>query len=72
MILIQDGKRYDELKFPLEADFENEIVTAQKTIFGQDTIYIDAKKKIGTLTLGNTIPDGFLFDLSDKTTSSST
>lgn len=66
MILIQDGKRYDEVKFTLEADFENEIISAQKTIFGRDTIYIDAKKKIGTQSLGNTIPDGFLFDLSDK------
>lgn len=66
MILIKDGKRYDEKKFSLEADFENEIVAAKKMIFGQDAIYIDAKKKIGTLALGNTIPDGFLFDLSDQ------
>ena len=65
MILIQDGKRYDEKKFSLEADFEEEILAARETIFGKDAIYIDAKKKIGTLALGNTIPDGFLFDLSD-------
>ena len=66
MILIKDVKRYDEKKFSLEADFENEIVAAKKMIFGQDAIYIDAKKKIGTLALGKTIPDGFLFDLSDQ------
>ncbi|MCX5850696.1 MAG: DUF5655 domain-containing protein [Deltaproteobacteria bacterium] len=65
MILIQDGKRFDEKKFSLEADFEAEVFAAKETIFGKDTIYIDAKKKIGTLALGNTIPDGFLFDLSD-------
>lgn len=65
MILIQDGKRYDEKKFSLEADFEEEIIAARETIFGKDAIYIDAKKKIGTSALGNTIPDGFLFDLSD-------
>jgi len=65
MILIQDGKRYDEIKFALENDFEDLIVSAKEMIFGKDTIYIDAKKKIGTGSLGKTIPDGFLFDLSD-------
>lgn len=65
MILIRDGKRYDEKKFTIEADFEAEIVSTKDAIFGKDTIYIDAKKKIGTLALGNTIPDGFLFNLSD-------
>jgi len=65
MILIQDGKRYDEKKFSLETEFEAEVVAVKETIFGKDTIYIDAKKKIGTLALGNTVPDGFLFDLSD-------
>jgi len=28
-------------------------------------VYIDVKKKIGTQALGNTMPDGFLFDFSD-------
>lgn len=66
MILIQEGRRYDEKKFSLETDFEAEIVDAKENIFGKGTIYIDAKKKIGTMALGNTVPDGFLFDLSDK------
>lgn len=65
MILIQDGKRYDEKKFSLEADFEEQIFAARESIFGKDAIFIDAKKKIGTLTLGSAIPDGFLFNLSD-------
>jgi len=66
MILIQDGKRYEEKKFSLEADFEEEIFAAREAIFGKDAIFIDTKKRIGTLALGNTIPDGFLFDLSDS------
>jgi predicted transport protein len=65
LILIQDGKRYDEIKFSVESDFEEQILAFKETILGKDAIYIDAKKKIGTLALGNTIPDGFLFDLSD-------
>lgn len=65
MILIQNGKRYDEYKFGLEEVFEAEVIAAKELIFGKNTIFIDAKKKIGTLALGNTIPDGFLFDFSD-------
>lgn len=65
MILIQDGVRYEEKSWALEADFETEILSCKSTIFGKKTVYIDAKKKIGTLALGNTIPDGFLFDFSD-------
>ena len=65
MILLQDGKRYDEKAFTLESDFESEIFRSREKIFGRDTILIDAKKKIGTSVLDNTVPDGFLFDLSD-------
>ena len=65
MILFQNGRRYDQQRFALESDFEAEIIAAKDAIFGRDTIFIDAKKKIGTFALGNTIPDGFLFDLSD-------
>ncbi len=65
MIVLHDGTRYVECKFALEAEFEAEVVRVHKTIFGEDTIYIDAKKKIGATALGSSIPDGFLFDLSD-------
>ena len=65
MILLKDGQRFTEYKFKLEAEFEKVIVNSHKLIFGRDTIYIDAKKKIGSNTLGSAIPDGFLFDMSD-------
>lgn len=65
MILLKDGQQYTEFKLKLEADFEKIIVDLHKLIFGKDTIYIDAKKKIGSTALGNAIPDGFLFDMSD-------
>jgi len=66
MVLIQDGKRYEEKNWALESEFEKEVVSCKGTIFGKKTVYIDAKKKIGTSALGNTIPDGFLFDFSDQ------
>ena len=65
MILFQNGKKFTECKYNLETEFEQEIVASNKLFFGKDVIYIDAKKKIGSHALGNTIPDGFLFDMSD-------
>lgn len=65
MILFQNGKKYIESKYTIESEFEQEIVSSHKLFFGRDVIYIDAKKKIGSHALGNTIPDGFLFDMSD-------
>src|SRR6185437_4085855 len=54
------------LSFEKESDFEKDVVANAKIFFGPATIYIDAKRKIETKSLGNSIPDGFLFDLSDK------
>lgn len=65
MILFQNGKKYIESKYTVESEFEQEIVNSHKLFFGNDVIYIDAKKKIGSQALGKTIPDGFLFDMSD-------
>lgn len=65
MILYQNGKKFTEYKYKLENDLEKDIISSYQTLFGPDTIYIEAKKKISSESLGNTIPDGFLFDLSD-------
>lgn len=65
MILFQNGNRFTESKYANENDFEQEIVQSHKLFFGEGTIFIDAKKKIRSASLGNTIPDGFLFDMSD-------
>lgn len=61
-----NNKTYNEFQFDKEADFEREVVLNSKLFFGTNSIYIDAKRKIETKNLGNSIPDGFLFDLSDK------
>jgi len=65
MKLFANNKTYSEFQFEIEADFEKEIVFNSKLFFGPNSIYIDAKKKIEAKSLGNSIPDGFLFDLSD-------
>ena len=66
MILFQNGKKFQEFKYNLEEDLESEIVKNSKIFFGKDTIYINAKRKIDSKALGGTIPDGFLFNFSDK------
>jgi predicted transport protein len=66
MLLFFNGKQYVEYEFEKEIDFEREIIASSKIFFGQNSIFIDAKRKIETKSLGNSIPDGFLFDLSDK------
>jgi len=66
MKLFTNNKIFTELSFEKESDFEKDVVANAKIFFGPATIYIDAKRKIETKSLGNSIPDGFLFDLSDK------
>jgi len=66
MKLFTVNKTFNEYQFELEADFEKEVINNSKLFFGQKTIYIDAKRKIETKNLGGSIPDGILFDLTDK------
>jgi len=47
-----------------ESEFEAKILEEYIRIFGQDTIYIDIKKKIGSEII--TIPDGYLIDFTFK------
>ncbi len=56
---------FEQVIYSREDEFERLVVKNAETIFGEKAIYIDAKKKINTLALGGTIPDGFLIDLSD-------
>ncbi|MCK4406197.1 MAG: hypothetical protein KAV44_00835 [Bacteroidales bacterium] len=65
-VIYQNGIRYFEKHYKLEADFERLVVENSKTFFGENTIFIDAKKKIDNHSFGGVIPDGFLFDFSDK------
>ena len=59
-------KRFIKRTFSKEKDFEELAWKNSKTLFGEDSIWIDAKRKIKNKALGGTIPDGFLFDLKDS------
>jgi hypothetical protein len=55
--LILNTTEYKLIEFSTEEDFEEEVIKNFKMIFGDKSIYIDIKKK-----LGNRICDGFVFD----------
>ncbi len=65
-VIYKNGHRYSEKVYKLEADFEKLVVDNSKIFFGEKTIFVDAKKKIDNNSFGGVIPDGFLFDFSDK------
>ena len=65
MTILQGNKRFVESQFEYESDFEELVRSQSKVLFGEDTIFIYTKRKLKGLVLGNTIPDGFLFDLTD-------
>ena len=64
MAIYHKSGKFQEYKFKKEEDFEKEVVNNYKLFFGEKTIYIDAKNKMET-KIGNVIPDGFLFDLTN-------
>jgi len=65
MTILQGNKRFVESQFKTEDDFEELIRSQSKVLFGKDTIFIYTKRKLKGVILGATIPDGFLFDLTD-------
>lgn len=66
MVIFQNGKKFEEYKFYMEEELEREVTNNYHVLFGESTIYIDAKRKVEAKALGGVVPDGFLFDLSDK------
>lgn len=65
MTILQNNKRFVELQYKLESEFEELIRSQSKALFGKDTIFIYTKRKLKGIPLGASIPDGFLFDLTD-------
>ena len=65
MQLFFNGKRFSEAEYGKEADFEREVFLNYKLFFGDRSVLIDAKRKVESKAIGTSVPDGFLFDLSD-------
>ena len=62
MTIFINNKKMNKFHFKTENDFEREIIKKSNIFFGQNSLYIDVKKKLSTETLGGVIPDGFLID----------
>lgn len=60
-----NGEIFEQVNYSKESDFEKLVAENAGTIFGDNAIYIDVKRKINTASLGGTIPDGFLIDFCD-------
>lgn len=65
MALYFQNKKLSEQPFSNEKEIEKVVVDNSELFFGQSSLFIEVKKKIDTKFLGSSIPDGFLFDLSD-------
>ena len=65
--LLINQKSFEEVSFENEAELEQAVVQHKKFIFGDDTVLLDYKRKVGTKKSKNTgIPDGFLFDFTNN------
>jgi hypothetical protein len=62
--IISNKKEFSLYDFDNEAEFEKAVIENQKYLFGENSIYIDVKRRIGR---GNHlgIPDAFLIDFYD-------
>lgn len=65
-VIFKNGIRYIEKPFSKEVDIEKIVVNNSSLFFGIKSLFIDAKKKIDNKALGGVIPDGFLFNFTDK------
>ena len=55
-----NGDVFEQVIYSQEEEFEQLVARNAVTIFGNNSIYINAKRKITTSVLGGMIPDGFL------------
>ncbi|MCJ7553562.1 MAG: hypothetical protein MUO34_06720 [Ignavibacteriaceae bacterium] len=65
--LLINQKSYEEVSFENEAELEKAVVQNKKFIFGEDTVLLDYKRRVGSKKSKNTgVPDGFLFDFTNN------
>jgi predicted transport protein len=66
MIIFNKTQLFQEVKYQLEEDFEQDVIQSANMIFGDNCMIINAKRKLNSKSLGGTIPDAFLFDMTDR------
>ena len=63
--LLVEGEVFRPYIWELEEDFEKEVVMHSRDLFGEESVYVDIKKRIGKGDILS-IPDGYLIDFSFK------
>ncbi len=65
--ILIDNKKFSFLDFDSENEFEKTVIANSRYLFGQDSIYIDVKRRFGNKdSYHKGIPDGYLIDFSSK------
>ncbi len=65
-MLLIDGVRYEEWIPPNEDEFEQVVKEHAQDIFGEQSIYLDRKQKLKSLSGVGSIPDGYVIILGDS------
>jgi hypothetical protein len=64
--ILSNGTKYELLDFETEKEFEEAVIANSRHLFGEDAIYVDLKRKMGTgSTYHKGIPDGYVIDFAD-------
>src|ERR1035437_2521086 len=58
--------KYLEFPFDKESELEDSVNEVKGTLFGNNRIYLDGKKKIGANGSTKNFPDGYLIDLTNN------
>lgn len=63
VVLNAKGQMFRPYSYENEANFETEVVKLSEQMFGQSSLYVDIKKRVGSDIV--TIPDGYLIDVTE-------
>lgn len=66
-VIYTESGLYQKIPYDSENELEEVIQKVKLELFGQNRIYLNIKKKIGTKGFQENIPDGYLIDLSCNT-----
>jgi hypothetical protein len=65
-MLLIDGVKYELWAPPSEDEFEQVVKEHAKDIFGEQSVYLDRKQKLKSLSGVGSIPDGYVITLGDS------
>jgi hypothetical protein len=64
--VFSNNRRFTETTYENEQDLERILIENSELLFGSRSIYLALKNKVESQELGGAVPDGFLFDFTDR------